>query len=64
MGGFGAHVLFEGECDSQVAMRVDQAAHQAASPGIDITLHLVGREACLRRIDRALNHIAQSAALN
>ena len=35
---------------------------RAASPGIDITLHLVGREACLRRIDRALNHIAQSAA--
>ena len=34
---------------------------RAASPGIDITLHLVGREACLRRIDRALNHIAQSA---
>jgi glutamyl-tRNA synthetase len=35
---------------------------RAASPGIDITLHLVGREACLRRIDRALNHITQSAA--
>jgi len=35
---------------------------RAASPGIDITLHLVGREACLSRIDRALNHIAQSAA--
>jgi glutamyl-tRNA synthetase len=35
---------------------------RAASPGIDITLHLVGRDACLRRIDRALNHIAQSAA--
>jgi glutamyl-tRNA synthetase len=34
---------------------------RAASPGIDITLHLVGREACLRRIDRALNHIAQSS---
>jgi glutamyl-tRNA synthetase len=34
---------------------------RAASPGIDITLHLVGREACLRRIDRALNYIAQSA---
>jgi glutamyl-tRNA synthetase len=37
---------------------------RAASPGIDITLHLVGREACLRRIDRALNHIAQSATGN
>ena len=35
---------------------------RAASPGIDITLHLVGREACLRRIDRALNYLAQSAA--
>jgi len=34
---------------------------RAASPGIDITLYLVGREACLRRIDRALNHIALSA---
>jgi len=30
---------------------------RAASPGIDLTLHLVGREACLRRIDRALAHI-------
>ena len=37
---------------------------RAASPGIDTTLYLVGREACLRRIDRALNHIAQSAAGN
>ncbi|MEZ5540776.1 MAG: glutamate--tRNA ligase [Pseudomonadota bacterium] len=32
---------------------------RAASPGIDVTLHLVGREACLRRIDRALNYISQ-----
>lgn len=31
---------------------------RAASPGIDVTLHLVGREACLRRIDRALAYIA------
>jgi glutamyl-tRNA synthetase len=30
---------------------------RAASPGIDVTLHLVGREACLRRIDRALAYI-------
>jgi len=30
---------------------------RAASPGIDITLHLVGRDACLRRIDRALEYI-------
>ncbi len=30
---------------------------RAASPGIDLTLWLVGREACLRRIDRALAHI-------
>ena len=29
-------------------------AGRAASPGIDVTLELVGREACLRRIDRAL----------
>lgn len=32
---------------------------RAASPGIDVTLHLVGREACLRRIDRALEYIRQ-----
>ena len=30
---------------------------RAASPGIDVTLHLVGRVACLRRIDRALDYI-------
>jgi glutamyl-tRNA synthetase len=35
---------------------------RAASPGIDITLHLAGREACLRRIDRALGHIDKVAA--
>ncbi len=32
---------------------------RAASPGIDVTLHLVGKEACLRRIDRALEFIRQ-----
>lgn len=32
-------------------------AGRAASPGIDVTLHLVGKEACLRRIDRALGYI-------
>ena len=32
-------------------------AGRAASPGIDVTLHLTGREACLRRIDRALDFI-------
>jgi len=36
-------------------------AGRAASPGIDITLQLVGREACLRRIDRALEYIRQRA---
>ena len=30
---------------------------RAASPGIDVTLQLVGKEACLRRIDRALEYI-------
>ncbi len=30
---------------------------RAASPGIDVTLYLVGREACLRRIDKALEFI-------
>ncbi|VAX09640.1 Glutamyl-tRNA synthetase [hydrothermal vent metagenome] len=32
---------------------------RAASPGIDVTLYLVGREACLRRIDMALEFIVQ-----
>jgi len=30
---------------------------RAASPGIDVTLELVGKQACLRRIDRALDYI-------
>ena len=30
---------------------------RAASPGIDVTLYLVGKEACLRRIDKALAYI-------
>ena len=34
---------------------------RAASPGIDVTLQLVGRDACLRRIDRALDYIRQRA---
>lgn len=34
---------------------------RAASPGIDVTLHLVGRAACLRRIDRALDYIRSQA---
>jgi glutamyl-tRNA synthetase len=37
-------------------------AGRAASPGIDVTLQLVGREACLRRIDRALEYIRQRVA--
>ncbi len=37
---------------------------RAASPGIDLTLYLVGREACLRRINRALNYIVQRTAEN
>ncbi|MCB1859685.1 MAG: glutamate--tRNA ligase [Gammaproteobacteria bacterium] len=32
---------------------------RAASPGIDETLFLVGKAACLRRIDRALDYIRQ-----
>ncbi|MCG8426737.1 MAG: glutamate--tRNA ligase [Chromatiales bacterium] len=32
---------------------------RAASPSIDITLYLVGREACLRRIDKALEYISK-----
>jgi glutamyl-tRNA synthetase len=32
---------------------------RAASPGIDDTLYLVGKEACLRRIERALEFIRQ-----
>ncbi|MCP4043381.1 MAG: glutamate--tRNA ligase, partial [Gammaproteobacteria bacterium] len=30
---------------------------RAASPGIDVTLHLTGRKVCLRRIDRAIAFI-------
>lgn len=36
----------------------------AASPGIDITLYLLGREATLRRIDRAVEFIRSRAADN
>ncbi len=35
---------------------------RAASPSIDVTLYLAGQDACLRRIDRALEYIAQRAA--
>ncbi len=35
---------------------------RAASPGIDVTLHLVGKAACLRRIDMALDFIRQREA--
>ena len=34
----------------------------SASPELDLTLFLVGREACLRRIDRALGFIGQRTA--
>ncbi|MGB5715734.1 MAG: glutamate--tRNA ligase [Gammaproteobacteria bacterium] len=37
---------------------------RAASPGIDATLKLVGRSACLRRIDRALVYINNRAEEN
>jgi len=40
---------------------------RAASPGIDITMHLVGREACMRRIDRVLAQLrndSQSGSAN
>jgi len=32
---------------------------RAASPGIDDTLYLVGKDACMRRIERALEYICQ-----
>jgi glutamyl-tRNA synthetase len=32
---------------------------RAASPGIDDTLYLVGKQACIRRIERALEYISQ-----
>jgi len=35
---------------------------RAASPGIDVTLKLVGKEACLRRIDKALEYIKNREA--
>ena len=34
---------------------------RAATPGIDVTLFLVGREACLRRIDRAIEFVTRRA---
>ncbi|HEY5720138.1 MAG TPA: glutamate--tRNA ligase [Gammaproteobacteria bacterium] len=34
---------------------------RAATPGIDVTLALVGRHACLRRIDRALAYLREQA---
>ena len=39
-------------------------AGRAASPGIDVTLRLVGREATLRRIERALEYIRARAEAN
>ena len=64
---------WQGEALHQVVMDVSEAldlnmgkvaqplrvavAGRAASPGIDVTLELVGREACLRRIDKALAYI-------
>jgi len=35
---------------------------RAASPGIDVTLHLVGRETTLRRVERAIDYVRQRAA--
>jgi glutamyl-tRNA synthetase len=35
---------------------------RAASPGIDVTLQLVGKEATLRRIDKALAFISAREA--
>ncbi|MEW7978679.1 MAG: glutamate--tRNA ligase [Candidatus Sedimenticola endophacoides] len=35
---------------------------RAVSPGIDVALELVGKAACLRRIDRALEYIAEREA--
>jgi len=35
---------------------------RAASPGIDVTLKLVGKEATLRRIDKALDFIRSREA--
>ncbi len=35
---------------------------RAASPGIDVTLYLVGKEASLKRIDKALEYIVQREA--
>jgi len=35
---------------------------RAASPGIDVTLEMVGKDACLRRIDMALAFIRERAA--
>lgn len=34
---------------------------RAATPGIDVTLHLVGRDACLRRIEKAIEFVRARA---
>ncbi len=33
----------------------------APSPDLDLTLWLIGREACLRRIDKAISYIESAA---
>jgi len=66
-----AEALHQAVADSAAALNVKMGkvaqplrvaiCGRAASPGIDVTLELVGREATLRRIDRALEHIAAHA---
>ncbi len=34
----------------------------APSPSLDLTVYLIGKECCLRRIDMALDYIRQRAA--
>lgn len=60
------HALVQ-EVSDQLELKMGKVAQplrvavvgRAASPGIDVTLHLVGKAACLRRIDRALEYIRQ-----
>lgn len=65
----GLHALIEGVVKElgvgfgKVGMPLRLAVTGGApSPDLDLTLYLVGREACLRRIDRAIDYIKQSVA--
>ena len=57
------------DVSEELGLKIGKLAHplrvavvgRAASPSIDVTLYLVGKEACLRRIDRAMDFMRQRA---